>query len=429
MATFKAVVRAKQTNRQGLTNVKIRVTQNGICDDIPTKHYIKPGHIKTSGIVLKDPNSDYINNQISITIVEYQNKLLKAGKKAERWDGKQIKHYLMSENLIEMDYFEYARKRIAYLKENNKATWVTYNQGIDQFEKFVGVNYLPFPEITKSLLEKFADKYTNKNTAGNYLRSVRAIFYDAMDEFNKDDFDPMIKSNPFRKFSIPQQKPKKRNLELDVLFRLMEYENPDRLKMIAKKTALLIFYLIGINMKDLFYSRGLKDGRIVYSRFKTHKEYSIKVEPEAAAILEEFKGVKYLIKFADNCQEERTEVRSPHTRFLFQYKDHIAFLHMVNKKLKEICKDMKIPVKLSTYYMRHTWSTIARNNLGISKDDIGLCLGHSDPDKKVTSGYINDDPAIIDRTNKVVIDFVMKTFELYKEEKKRKSQDINENSL
>ena len=61
------------------------------------------------------------------------------------------------------------------------------------------------------------------------------------------------------------------------------------------------------------------------------------------------------------------------------------------------------------YAARHTWATIAKNNIvkdgkhvTVSDEEIAAALGHSR--KTVTSIYINRDPAIVDRLNRDVLD-------------------------
>lgn len=82
---------------------------------------------------------------------------------------------------------------------------------------------------------------------------------------------------------------------------------------------MLSFYLIGINIGDLLLLRptDMVGGRIEFSRQKTKKRYSIKVEPEAQEIINRWRGKKYLLCFMD----ERADYRS--------------FLKMMNKHLKE----------------------------------------------------------------------------------------------
>ncbi len=57
----------------------------------------------------------------------------------------------------------------------------------------------------------------------------------------------------------------------------------------------LSFMLIGINPVDLFRLKNISShGRVDYRRAKTHKPYSIKVEPEALDIIRKYKGSENL---------------------------------------------------------------------------------------------------------------------------------------
>ena len=134
---------------------------------------------------------------------------------------------------------------------------------------------------------------------------------------------------------------------------------------------MLSFYLIGINIGDLLLLRptDMVGGRIEFSRQKTKKRYSIKVEPEAQEIINRWRGKKYLLCFMD----ERADYRS--------------FLKMMNKHLKEFgrvevdkarwgkkTKTGLYPF-LRSYYARDTWATLA-SVLDVPEDTIAAALGH-----------------------------------------------------
>ena len=160
----------------------------------------------------------------------------------------------------------------------------------------------------------------------------------------------------------------------------------------------LMFMLCGINSVDLY---GLKEiargGRVEYRRAKTHREYSVKVEPEARAIIDKYRGKKGLLCLAD------------------RWADYHNFTHQCNKALKRIGdvklvgrggKKMITPLwpELSTYWARHSWATIAYS-IGISKDVIAQALGHAD--STVTDIYIYKDPMLVDDANRRVLDWVL----------------------
>ena len=88
----------------------------------------------------------------------------------------------------------------------------------------------------------------------------------------------------------------------------------------------------------------------------------------------------------------------------------------INKGLKQIAETLKLDIQLSTYYARHSWATIARNDCKISKDDVHLALNHVDEGLKVTDIYIAKDWTHIDNANRKVIAF------LYPKEIKVKSK-------
>jgi integrase len=127
------------------------------------------------------------------------------------------------------------------------------------------------------------------------------------------------------------------------------------------------------------------DGRLQFNRHKTDRFYNIKLEPEAIAIIEKYKGEKHLMWFADNCQLYRKAGYKPHTRKSeLQWIDSCAWLKMINKQLKKIQSELELSLvcPLTSYFSRHSFATIMRE-IGISKDDISLCLRHRDPEQSM----------------------------------------------
>lgn len=62
--------------------------------------------------------------------------------------------------------------------------------------------------------------------------------------------------------------------------------------------------------------------------------------------------------------------------------------------------------KFNDVLRRHSWATIARNNCGVSKDDINLSLNHVDEGLKMADVYIAKDWSLIDEANRKVIDYL-----------------------
>ena len=140
---------------------------------------------------------------------------------------------------------------------------------------------------------------------------------------------------------------------------------------------MLSFFLIGINMKDLMYLKSIDDGRIHYIRSKGKRHYNIKVFPEALEIFNRYQGKKYLLNTFENYADYRTATKR------------------INAKLKALATLCNIAKPITTYYMRHSWATIAYS-LKISKDLISFCLGHQMPSQEMTAIYIEDDQLAAD---------------------------------
>lgn len=158
----------------------------------------------------------------------------------------------------------------------------------------------------------------------------------------------------------------------------------------------LIFMLIGINMVDLSGITKIENGRINYTRAKTGKIYSIKVEPEALEIIQQHHGKQYLLSIFD------------------RYTNYKNYTQHINASLKTIGtttigkqgKRTFIPLQpdISVYWARHTWATIAAS-LDIPKETIAKALGHGT--ETVTDIYIDFDERKVDEANRKVLDWVL----------------------
>lgn len=252
---------------------------------------------------------------------------------------------------------------------------------------------LTFEDITYKWMTEFSEflKSCKTNTVSIHQRNIRAVFNDAI----KND---IITCYPFKKFKIESEVTPKRSLLPEQLVTLRDYECEEHQTQ-YRDLFMLIFYLIGINTKDLFNltDKDIVNGRIEYKRAKTGKWYSIKIEPEAKELIDRYKGKNYLLNVLD------------------RYNNYQDFCHRMNDNLSEIGpverkglggkkhRDPLFP-ELTTYWARHTWATIA-HKIGISKDTISMALGH-EFGCKTTDIYIDFDMEKVDEANRKVIDYI-----------------------
>lgn len=279
-------------------------------------------------------------------------------------------------------------------KDTTRQTFIATEQKVAAFSDGHDVR---FEDITPRWLGEFEESMADLsvNSRSIHLRNVRTIFNKAISQdVVRQDF------YPFRKFKIKSAPTAKRSLTVDELRQLHDFPcEPYQVRYVD--WFFLIFYLIGINAVDLFSIKEIINGRVDYIRSKTGKPYSIKVEPEAMAIIERYRGDKHLLSFAD------------------EYSDHRTWLNRTNKSLRDVGPVDILPRKngrpgkkdkhglfphISTYWARHTWATIAAE-LDVPKETIAAALGHGG--KTVTDIYINFDARKIDEANRRVIDYVL----------------------
>lgn len=272
-----------------------------------------------------------------------------------------------------------------FMNHKTGRTHAIYEATWHRLEAFKGksLQQLHLDDINKQWLEEFDDFLAQTSPSANarniHLRNLRAVFNNAID-------NGVTTCYPFRCFKIKPEPTRKRALTLVQLRTVMT----SRLEPWQEKYRdifMLTFMLIGINFVDLCRLTEVKEGRVEYIRAKTRRPYSIKVEPEAAAIIERLKGKKHLLYLLDE---------NPNYRIAY---------NTVVRGLNSIKEALGIP-ELTTYWARHTWATMA-SSLDIPRDTIAHALGHGG--STVTDIYIDFDMRKVDAANRRVIDLLIGT--------------------
>lgn len=411
MATFKAEIQAHQLRKDGTYNVKIRVIHNRRKKYIPTQYYISKSEVTRSG---------KIKNQIVIDGVE---RLIRAWRDRCNVVGEGLVH-LSVEQVVEiikrvedadtwaLDFIAYGT-RIAEVmtEEGRESTAHSYRCALVRLVEFVGCNSLPIQDITSSLLNAFVQwvlanpARAGAKTAGVaavnvYMKNLRAIYNRAKREFNNEDagFVP-IPFDPFRKVDPPKMAlPKKRAItaeELRAIAALPDEPRVNSMRNFARDMFLLSFGLMGMNAADLYTVTDYKDGRIEYERKKTRTKrtdnafISVKVEPEVAEIVEMYR---------DPSGERVFNLRSRFTSV-------IGLNNSISRGMRAIGEALGIE-GLQFYAARHTWATLAVNEVGVDKYTVHGCLNHVDPTMAITDVYIKKDWRVNDRANRAVLDYV-----------------------
>lgn len=274
--------------------------------------------------------------------------------------------------------------------KGTKAVYDTVFRSMERFDPQIKAK--AFEDIDKAWLESFdifLSKTQTVNSRSVTFRSLKAVFNAAID-------DGITEAYPFRRFKIRREETRKRSLSLEDLRRLRDWPCEPRQREHVDMFLLMV-YLSGIESVDLFNlrPRDIVDGRLEYKRAKTHRLLSVRIEPEARAIINKYRGEEWLL--------------SPHDR----YSDHKDWLHHMNHALKAVGRPLGKRGKavgsglfpdLSSKWAKHTVATLAAS-LDIPRDTISLILGHSSGNP-VTRIYIKEDMAKADKAMRAVIDLI-----------------------
>lgn len=256
------------------------------------------------------------------------------------------------------------------------STRTSYDQTRKRLSEYCGdLDKVKFTDLSYSFLEgwqKQLGKY-KRNTISRRMKDLKAVIRYA--------YENGVEVNPayLKVDSSAEDDTPLRSLPLAAMRQLMSMELSGK-KAMYRDAFVLSFLLIGINPADLkkLTKESVVNGRLQYKRSKTGKNYSIRIEPEAQAIIDRYAGEKHLLNYAE------------------KYK---CFEQNCNNFLSSVTDG------LTLYWARYSWANYAVD-LDIPKDTISESLGHRHG-AHITGIYIRYSLDKIDAANRAVIDYVM----------------------
>lgn len=258
-------------------------------------------------------------------------------------------------------------KRKLKAKKPGTAKW--YRDSIDAFKDVNNGKDMKLSEITVKFLKEFEAEHqfrgNTTNTISSYMRGISAIYNGAIRE---DQYEP--EKNVFSRYKIPSsRRTKKKALPKESFKGLKEVHYPFESTLWHTKNYMMVMFMArGMNFIDLakLKVKNIYSGYIFYGRSKTNDPLSVKIVPELQEILDYYlkgKGLDdYVFPVGNDGSPE-------------MFKKYRSDRRLVNKNLKKIGQDAGIDGKLTTYYIRHSWATIAKH-MGISIGMISDALGH-----------------------------------------------------
>lgn len=344
--------------------------------------------------VINHPEKKTLNSVIRKKVVEAETALLKLsdecdinslsatelrGRILEMTRPKSDKPVVKEDNTTLGNVFD----RCMELKQGGtKNLYKSTRNRLNDFKTKEVIDKMHFEDITPAWLTEFdiflAKQAPSANARAIHMRNLRTVCNFAID-------NGITTHYPFRRFRIKHEKTRKRNFDVETLRKIFNHQCEEEWQQKYLDFFKLSFMLLGINVVDLCNLKDVDQGYIGYKRAKTRKQYNVKVEPEALAIIDRYRGKKQLLCFLDS------------------YQNYRHFYNNLCKGLKEVRDQLGLK-ELTSYWARHSWATIAAS-LDIPKDTIAAALGHGE--NTVTDIYIEFDMKKVDEANRKVLDWVL----------------------
>lgn len=400
--TFSIQIKKQEQKKDGTWNVKIRVTKDGQHSRISTNYYVERSQLSKRSYELIDQT---VIESVRCQINEFKKILLSMGVEAEEFNAKDlakelIKRYKKVAALKSgIDFIQFGRThQMKLINEDREKYALNIKSTLNLLESFYP-DGLPIDLITSKELENIQAKLLrkgNSQTSVNiHLRNIRTLFNTCRDEYNDEDRgDIVIRHYPFRKFHFRKTVlPRKRSLEVEQVRAILNFNDSEHERVnLARDVFTLSFFLLGMNTIDLYTCSDYRKGRITYYR---HKTKARKGEKAMLSVLVPERLKSIIERYLDKSGERVFD-------FYSRYASADNFNKGVNEGLEYIAKALNIDEKITSYYARHSFATIARNECGVSKDDISMCLTHSSG-HDVTDIYLNEKWTIIDSVQEKII--------------------------
>jgi integrase len=397
MATIKLTLDTRRAKKNGTYNLVFRITSFKKFKDITTGYSVNKEDFDVSTATII--NNATFNAQLQELNTHYVNRFRTfMNNNIGSEDLEAIKSYLIGKLPDEVTIYEFWKEHIESLHIANRSGGArVYKTALSVISKEMDLN-VPFKKIgykdIVSLETSFYKRGLSANGMGAYFRSFKAIVNKAINyEILPNEF------YPFKKFKIKKTKTTPRVLTMEEMKSYMKL-NLDRSHPLYSTWNIgkLIFMLRGINITDLLLltQENIVNDRIIYTRKKTGKLYSIQITVEVRKILSEFKSNITLLGVLND----------------YDHKDKVKLVEIIiqrrkviNAQLKRIGLMLKTKEALSSYVFRYSYANFAKQ-LGIPIDVISSLLGHK-MGLDVTNIYLQDfNLDEIDRVNQQIMDAV-----------------------
>lgn len=393
--TFKPMVFAHRKRKDNTFSVTIRIGLNSKYSYIETDFSVSNKDLNRKGEI----KNNFILSKCHELIDDYKG-VIKNIEDGSNFTAIDVKEFILTKQGFE-DGLHFIKLFKKYMVGAcTKPSWHLYNTTYNHLLSYAG-NEVMVNDVTPQFLMGF-QRYLEKRGVGSrginlYLSRVRSVFNWIMDEYEYKGYEFRY---PFRAYKLP--KPVQRrpvSLTREQIRAIMDINLKGVRANRARDVFIISLLTCGTNAKDLYMLDKITN-RIEYERSKTRSRrddnafISIKVEPELLPYIERCKG------------NDRGFIFSEWYATAPKFNDALwsGLKGVIKQVRKKHGEDFIHDIVF--YDARRTVSSIMRNKLGISVDDVAMVLNHKSTVNRITDLYIEVDFSIIHRANRKFIDWV-----------------------
>lgn len=392
MPTFKAKIRKRRSN--GFHSVYILCIHNRELAYIKTDLVVRDEGVNEKSEVT-DPR---VLMRATAIICTYYDKL--QGKRIDNLTAKEVVEIVTDSVEERISFVSFAGAHIRKLSERGVKRADNYRYALNNFLSFAGKPDIAFSEVTSKLLRKWVDSLAHtKRAKSMYPTLLKAIFNAGMEEYNDYDRGVLkVANRPFEFLKIPAADiPEKRSVDIGCLRRFFSFSPKSGQAQYAQDVALVSFCLAGMNVADLYdlTPDDLQLDKLCYHRAKTKGKRSDNAYIEVCIPPQAIEAFARLTEGA--CEGYLLNLSA-------RYYDRHSCTSYISRGISKLCKEAGLP-PMTSYALRHSWATIARNEVGASEEDVAFALNHVSA-HKVTDRYIRKDYSRVDKLNAEVVELV-----------------------
>jgi len=397
----KIILDKRRAKNDGTYPLSLRITHKRVPLNITLEYSVDEDHWDQASQTItpeckKYKNLSRVNNKIQRKRIEADEiiDVLTVTGELERLSASELKSKILNKS-ARVTIKSFTKEIIDQLKFAKKlGNASVYEQALSFLDRHANQPDITFEELNFNVIKKLEAGHlaegNSLNSLSFYLRTIRAIFNRAIKAgvVKRDNY-------PFINYSIKETKTVKRAISKSDIEKIMNLSLPiDTAKWHARNYFLFSFYNMGMNFMDIALLRrsNISGDRLEYTRAKTGKIYSIKLQGSSLEIL------KMYLR-----DQEPNDFIFPiikRTGLALQLMDIQNERKKNNTYLKKIAGSCEIKFNLTSYVARHSWATIAKN-LNVPVSVISEGLGHEDI--KTTQIYLDEfETSVIDDANKLI---------------------------